>query len=166
MAAVDEQSFTFLNRREIAASGLGTDPKTIASYEALQEAALRLNPQAAAQAQESADNAAADAAAAEAAATAAQTAATDAGTAAATAQARADDAYDLALTKANKSTGASWAAPTGTVSRVTFATYTAPAISNPPTQAEVQALANHVQVLSQALAAVITDLRATEALKP
>lgn len=53
-----------------------------------------------------------------------------------------------------------YGAPTGTLSRTTFATYTAPTISAPPTQAEVQALANAVQTLSRTLAALITDMQA------
>ena len=52
-----------------------------------------------------------------------------------------------------------WDTPTGTLARTTFATYTAPTISASPTQAEVQALADHVQILSQRLAAVITDVK-------
>lgn len=54
--------------------------------------------------------------------------------------------------------GSNWAAATGTASRATFATYTAPVISNPPTQAEVQAIADAVQVLSQRAKAIIDDL--------
>lgn len=54
--------------------------------------------------------------------------------------------------------GSNWTAATGTASRATFATYTAPVISNPPTQAEVQAIADAVQVLSQRTKAVIDDL--------
>lgn len=54
--------------------------------------------------------------------------------------------------------------PTGAMARTTFATYAGQAISNPPTQAEVQALDNAVVIVSQRLAALITDLRAT--LKP
>lgn len=54
-----------------------------------------------------------------------------------------------------------WTTATGTADRATFATYTAPAISSPPTQAEVQALADHVQVLSRHLKALIDDLHAT-----
>ena len=50
--------------------------------------------------------------------------------------------------------------PTGTLDRTAFATYTAPTITNPPTRAEVQAIADHLQVLSQHLAAVITDAKA------
>jgi hypothetical protein len=54
--------------------------------------------------------------------------------------------------------GPNWTAATGTASRATFATYTAPVISNPPTQAEVQAIADAVQVLSQRAKAIIDDL--------
>ena len=57
-----------------------------------------------------------------------------------------------------------WVDPTGTLARTTFATYAAPTISNPPTQAEVQALANHVQVLSQRMAALVKDLRDSDVL--
>ena len=60
----------------------------------------------------------------------------------------------------NGSTG--WSAATGTGSKSTFATYSAPTISNPPTQAEVQALANAVQVLSQRMKAVIDGLIITQ----
>ena len=60
--------------------------------------------------------------------------------------------------KVDKNLSTGWSAATGTSSKATFATYTAPAISNPPTQAEVQALANHVQVLSQRLKAVTDGL--------
>ena len=55
--------------------------------------------------------------------------------------------------------GAAWSAATGTASRATFATYAAPTITNPPTQAEVQAVANAVQVLSQRMKALIDDLQ-------
>ena len=53
-----------------------------------------------------------------------------------------------------------YGAPTGTVSRATFATYTAPVISAIPTQAEVQAIADALQAVSRTLAALVTDLRA------
>jgi len=49
--------------------------------------------------------------------------------------------------------------PTGTLDRTSFVTYTAPTISGSPTQAEVQALADAVEVLSQRLAALITDAK-------
>lgn len=51
--------------------------------------------------------------------------------------------------------------PTSTLARTTFATYAGQTISNPPTQAEVQALDNAVVIVSQRLGAVITDLMAT-----
>lgn len=51
-----------------------------------------------------------------------------------------------------------WTLPTGTESRATFATYTAPTISNPPTQAEVQAIADHLQIISRHNFALINDL--------
>ena len=53
-----------------------------------------------------------------------------------------------------------YGAPTGTVSRAAFATYTAPVISVVPTQAEVQAIADALQVVSRTLAALVTDMRA------
>lgn len=51
-----------------------------------------------------------------------------------------------------------WVAATGTLERTTFATYTAPTISAAYTQAEVQAMANHIQILSRRLAALQADL--------
>jgi hypothetical protein len=52
-----------------------------------------------------------------------------------------------------------WGTPTGTLTRTTYATYTSPAISATPTQAEVQAISDHLQVLSERQAAVISDLK-------
>jgi hypothetical protein len=60
-------------------------------------------------------------------------------------------------------TGA-WANPSGTLTRTTFAAYAGQTVSNPPTQAEVQAIDDHVKVLSERLAALITDLRTINAL--
>lgn len=54
-----------------------------------------------------------------------------------------------------------WAVASGTAARITFATYNAPTISNPPTQAEVQAIANHVEILSQRMKAIIDDLHSS-----
>lgn len=53
-----------------------------------------------------------------------------------------------------------WSVPTGSSNRGTFATYTAPTITNPPTQAEVQGLANNLQIISRTLKALIDDLTA------
>lgn len=54
---------------------------------------------------------------------------------------------------AGLSTG--WTSPTGTGSEAGFTVWTSPAISNPPTQAQVQALSDHVQVLSQHLKSLV-----------
>lgn len=58
-----------------------------------------------------------------------------------------------------RATFTAWAAATGTAERTAFATYTAPVISAAYTQAEVQALANHVQTLSRRLKALVDDLK-------
>lgn len=63
--------------------------------------------------------------------------------------------------KVDKGVSTGWAAPTGTASKLTFATYTAPTISASPTQAEVQAIANALQVNSQHQKALIDALLAS-----
>lgn len=57
--------------------------------------------------------------------------------------------------KVDKGTSAGWGAATGTGSKTTFVTYATVAISNPPTQAQVQAISDHLQVLSQHVKALI-----------
>ncbi len=52
-----------------------------------------------------------------------------------------------------RSTG--WASPTGTADKTTFATYTSPDISASYTEAEVQALADHMQILSRHVKAIM-----------
>ena len=74
------------------------------------------------------------------------------------------DAFEVLAPFVRQDQTTAWVDATGTLSRATFATYTAPVISNPPTQAEVQALANAVAAHSQRLAALINDLRAISAL--
>jgi Tfp pilus assembly PilM family ATPase len=59
---------------------------------------------------------------------------------------------------------AAWGTPTGTLTRTTFATYAGQTISAVPTQAEVQAIDDHVKVISERLAALISDLRAADVL--
>lgn len=56
-----------------------------------------------------------------------------------------------------KDTVTDWTAWTGTADRATHATYTAATISNPPTQAEVQAIANAVQNVSRGFKAKLDD---------
>jgi hypothetical protein len=47
-----------------------------------------------------------------------------------------------------------WVADTGTATKTSSATYTAPTISNPPTQAEVQAIANALQAATRSIKAL------------
>lgn len=118
-------------------------------------------------AQIAANGAQTTATAAGATATAAQTAATTAGATAAAAQTTANSKLDQATADTlyvKDSVGPSFAAASGTADRTTFATYAAPTISNPPTQTEVQNIANATQAASQHLKAVIDDLRANKAL--
>jgi len=67
---------------------------------------------------------------------------------------------DLATSFVGVVGSSAWTAATGTASRSTFATYTAPTISASPTQAEVQAVADAVQALSRHMKALIDDLKA------
>lgn len=67
------------------------------------------------------------------------------------------DLHDV-LTAANTVT---YGLPSGTLARTTFASYAGQSISNPPTQAEVQAIDNALVIVSQRLAALITDIMAT-----
>lgn len=71
--------------------------------------------------------------------------------------------YNLSTFLSNSNTQV-YGMPSGTLARTTFATYGGQVISNPPTQAEVQAIDDAVVILSQRLGAVITDLMNT--LKP
>jgi hypothetical protein len=52
-----------------------------------------------------------------------------------------------------------WSAATGTEARTAYAAYGGQTVSNPPTQAEVQAIDDAVKTLGQHLAALINDLR-------
>ncbi len=61
--------------------------------------------------------------------------------------------------------GASWTPPTGTAARTALASYPGQVVSSPPTQAQVQAIDDGLKALSQAVVAIITDLRANGALK-
>lgn len=68
---------------------------------------------------------------------------------------------DTFVSEANVQT---YGLPSGTLDRTTFASFGGQTISNPPTQAEVQAIDDALVLVSQRLAALITDLMAT--LKP
>lgn len=54
-----------------------------------------------------------------------------------------------------------WAVATGTATRTTFATFAGQTISVTPTQAQVQAIDDHVKILSERLKALIDDLHQT-----
>lgn len=58
-----------------------------------------------------------------------------------------------------------WGAASGTLSRAAYASYAGQVISNPPTQAEVQALDDAVKLMSETLAALITDLTSQRIIK-
>lgn len=51
-----------------------------------------------------------------------------------------------------------WGSPSGTLSRAAYAAYAGQTVSNPPTQAEVQALDDTVKLLARTVAALLTDL--------
>jgi hypothetical protein len=54
-----------------------------------------------------------------------------------------------------------WTPATGTATRTTFATFAGQDISATPTEAEVQAIDDHVKILSEHLKALIDDLHVT-----
>lgn len=56
--------------------------------------------------------------------------------------------------------GPAWTAATGTATRTAYASYAGQTVSAVPTQAEVQAIDDAVKAMSQAVVAVITDLKA------
>lgn len=74
------------------------------------------------------------------------------------------DAYDALAPFVRQDQTTPWVNSSGTGSRATFATYGGQTVSNPPTQAEVQAIDDHVKVLSQRLGQLINDLRAVNVL--
>ncbi len=59
-----------------------------------------------------------------------------------------------------------WTAATGTASRSTFTTYAAPTAAGSYSQAQMQALMDHMQILSQHLKAFIDDAMGLEILVP
>ncbi len=74
------------------------------------------------------------------------------------------DALEAAGPYVEQDVGPAWAAATGTAARSTFATFTGQMITNPPTQVEVQAIDDHVVILSQRLKALVDDLKGNGAL--
>lgn len=66
--------------------------------------------------------------------------------------------YRVSGTRVVDSRKTGWSNWTGTSDRTSHASYTAATISNPPTQAEVQAIADATQDVSRAMRALIADL--------
>lgn len=69
-------------------------------------------------------------------------------------------AYPVADFISANNTQTGWGTPSGTLARTTFASYAGQTVSNPPTQAEVQAIDDALVIVSRRLAALITDLLA------
>lgn len=59
-----------------------------------------------------------------------------------------------------------WADATGTLDRTSLTTYAGQTVSNPPTQAEMQTIDDHLKKVSQVLGALITDLTTSGLLTP
>lgn len=68
------------------------------------------------------------------------------------------DSYKVGTDNVVGSRKTGWAAPTGTATRSTFATYAGQDITDPPTETEVQNIDDHVKMLSERLKALIDDL--------
>ncbi|WP_398457423.1 hypothetical protein [Sphingomonas albertensis] len=178
MARVTDNEYTFLNDREIAATGIGSSPSAVQAYGDLQRAVYELGPADTADAQNAADGAQASAdvadekaagaqTAAEAADTKAadaQTAAEDAGTRADAAQTRADDAYDLAGEKVTKNVGPVFAASLASESRAALPAYVGGTAGAVYTIADMQAVMDQVAALTSRVAALIIDGRANQSL--
>lgn len=69
-----------------------------------------------------------------------------------------------AIDPVEKDQGPAWTDATGTPARTALASYAGQTVSNPPTQAEVQALDNAAKAISQHVVAIINDLKANGAL--
>lgn len=67
------------------------------------------------------------------------------------------DHFELLEPFVRQDQGPAWTAPAATASRAALPAYSAAAISNPPTQAEVQAIATQLAAVTGAAAGVITD---------
>jgi hypothetical protein len=168
---MDKNEYTFLNDREIAASGLGSSPSAVQAYGDLQRAVYELTPADVGDAQKTADvadgkavNAQETADDAGARADAAQDTADTAKEKADTAQVRADDAYDLADTKVAKDVGPVFAAPVAAVSRDALPAYLGGTAGAAYTADDMQAVMDQVAALTSRVAALITDGRANHSL--
>lgn len=73
------------------------------------------------------------------------------------------DAYDALAPFVRQDQGAAWAAASGTASRATYATYAGQTVAG-PTIAEVQAIDDHMVILSQRVKGLVDDLKGNGAL--
>jgi hypothetical protein len=69
-----------------------------------------------------------------------------------------DAAISIGGTQVATSRRTGWGAPTGTATRTTFATYAGQNVSSSFVEAEVQAIDDHVKILSERLKGLIDDL--------
>ncbi len=74
------------------------------------------------------------------------------------------DIYDALAPFVRQDQTTAWANATGTGARTALSSYAGTVMSNPPTQAEVQALDDAFKAHSQAMVALINDLRGISAL--
>ena len=74
------------------------------------------------------------------------------------------DAYDALAPFVRQDQTTAWSAATGTAARTALASYAGQVVSNPPTQAEMQALDDAAKAISQHVVALINDLRGNGAL--
>lgn len=74
------------------------------------------------------------------------------------------DAFEDLAPFVRQDQGEAWTAPAASVSRGAVPAYAAPTISNPPTQAEVQAIATQLAAVTSAVAGLVTDLQDNGAL--
>lgn len=171
MARVTDNEYTFLNDREIAASGIGSSPSAVQAYGDLQRAVYELAPADVGAAQSAADGAQAaaevaddKASGAQATAESADAKAEDARDRADAAQVRADDAYDLAGTKVSKNVGPAFSAPAASASRAALPAYTGGTAAAVYSAADMQAVMDQVTALTSRVAALIIDGRANQSL--
>lgn len=165
MARMQDTEYTFLNDREIAATGLGVSPSSVQAYADLQRAVYELSPADVGDAQAAADGAQVSADTADSKAESAGARADAAQADADTAQGRADDAYTLAGTKVAKNNGPVFTAPAATPSRAALPAYAGGTAAGVYTATDMQAVMDQVAALTSRVAALIVDLRANQALR-
>ena len=74
------------------------------------------------------------------------------------------DAFEVLAPFVEQDVGAAWSSPSATAARTAIPVYAAAVITNPPTQAEVQAISTQLAAVTAAAAGIVTDLKANGAL--